>query len=214
MTRWRTRIATVVLLLPLVTGMAVAATPAYAHSELRSAAPADNDRLTTVPKEIRLTFNERIDPRFVRLAVTSTQGRAVESGGPTVSGVVVSQPLSNLPNGDYTVAWRVVSVDGHPVQGTVRFTVAAPGGGSAGGRSTGGAGNPRESRAAANAPGLGTNLANEAAGMPYREIGFISVFFGLLGVIYFLNRGRRTKTAKAPVDGIPDDRPKVVAWRE
>lgn len=36
------------------------------------------------------------------------------------------QVTDTLPNGTYTVAYRVVSADGHPVQGSYPFTVADP----------------------------------------------------------------------------------------
>ncbi|HWS56943.1 MAG TPA: copper resistance protein CopC, partial [Actinotalea sp.] len=54
-------------------------------------------------------------------------GGAVAVGEPVVQGTTVTAPLpSDLASGDYTIAWRVVSADGHPIQGTIPFTVALP----------------------------------------------------------------------------------------
>jgi hypothetical protein len=39
---------------------------------------------------------------------------------------VVHQPVYPLRSGSYTVEWRVVSADTHPVQGRFEFTVALP----------------------------------------------------------------------------------------
>nr|WP_286216766.1 copper resistance protein CopC [Demequina sediminis] len=53
-------------------------------------------------------------------------GQEWGDGATTVSGATVTQRLGDgLPAGDFQVAWRSVSGDGHPVDGTFRFTVEA-----------------------------------------------------------------------------------------
>jgi hypothetical protein len=43
-----------------------------------------------------------------------------------LSGSKVSIPLRDgMPDGDYQLGWRVVSSDGHPIEGTLKFSVAA-----------------------------------------------------------------------------------------
>ncbi|SCL44194.1 hypothetical protein GA0070606_0180 [Micromonospora citrea] len=107
----------------------VPAAPAAAHNTLRSASPAAESRLTAAPTQVTLTFMQRLDPAFTTIALTDAARERVPTGEPVVTGttgtVTIDRPLAN---GVYTVAYRVVSADGHPVQGSYRFTVADPAG--------------------------------------------------------------------------------------
>ncbi|MEV4754447.1 copper resistance CopC family protein [Micromonospora sp. NPDC049559] len=61
------------------------------------------------------------------IVVTDPARRPVAAGAPAVTGTRGTVALGRLPgNGTYTVAYRVVSVDGHPVQGSYPFTLAVP----------------------------------------------------------------------------------------
>ncbi|WKU06109.1 copper resistance CopC family protein [Micromonospora sp. HUAS LYJ1] len=107
----------------------VAATPARAHNGLRSASPARDATLTRAPTTITLEFLARLDPTFTTIVLTDGTKRRVPTGDPVVSGATGSVRVTGpLPNGTYTVAYRVVSADGHPVQGSYPFTVADPAG--------------------------------------------------------------------------------------
>ncbi|MDG4800377.1 copper resistance CopC family protein [Micromonospora sp. WMMD980] len=103
------------------------AAPAAAHNALQSAAPAQDARLTAAPTSVTLRFLQRLNPEFTTIVLSDAERRKVPTGVPAVDGtagtVTVDQPLAN---GTYTVAYRVVSADGHPVQGSYRFTVADP----------------------------------------------------------------------------------------
>ncbi|TNY35901.1 copper resistance protein CopC [Thermomonospora catenispora] len=103
---------------------------AQAHTSLKESSPADGQTVAP-PKEVVLTFtdevNRSIEPRVV---VTGPDGAEHQSGGAVAEGAVVTQPLAaELPPGEYTVGWRVVARDGHPISGRFAFTVegqAAP----------------------------------------------------------------------------------------
>lgn len=105
----------------------VPATPAAAHNSLQEATPARDARLTTAPKQVTLRFLQRLNPDFTTITLRDATDRQVPAGAPAVEGttgtVRIEEPLGN---GTYTVAYRVVSRDGHPVQGSYRFTVADP----------------------------------------------------------------------------------------
>ncbi|MBC9002315.1 copper resistance CopC family protein [Micromonospora aurantiaca (nom. illeg.)] len=102
----------------------VPATPAWAHNALRESTPAANASVAAAPRQIDLIFAERLDPRFTTIAVTAPGDVPAVAGKPSVSGARATAPLkSDLPAGRYTVAYRVVSVDGHPVQDSYTFTV-------------------------------------------------------------------------------------------
>jgi len=110
----------------LVLGLAA---PASAHDTLVASDPADGSTVETLPAELTLTYSaELIDAGTgTAVAVTSPSGADVTAGSPTVSGAVVTVPLAEPAEaGAYTVTWRVVSSDGHPVDGTYAFTVTAP----------------------------------------------------------------------------------------
>lgn len=112
--------AVAVLLLP--------AAPASAHNSLRSASPARGDRLVTAPSEVTLEFLEALKPAFTTIVLSDGAGRQMPAGEPVVvTGSKATLPITGtLPNGSYTVAYRVVSADGHPVQGSYGFTIADP----------------------------------------------------------------------------------------
>jgi methionine-rich copper-binding protein CopC len=105
---------------------AVAVAPAAsAHSILLSAVPAAGSELDGAPDEVVLTFNEPIQASTLQVAVTAASGASVTDGDPDVDGAVITQHLrTNLPNDEYTVAYRVTSVDGHPVRAALTFSVA------------------------------------------------------------------------------------------
>jgi copper transport protein len=100
---------------------------ALAHATLVRADPAVNGRLRACPTRVRLEFNEAIEPAMAGASIMSADGRHITlavSGDPhDVHAVIAS--LTCLAKGAYHVAWRVVSEDGHPVDGSYAFTVGA-----------------------------------------------------------------------------------------
>ncbi|MEU2034254.1 copper resistance CopC family protein [Nocardia amamiensis] len=96
--------------------------PAGAHAALAGSTPADGDRIETAPPQVTLTFNESIQPSFATIAVLGPDGRQWARSEPHVAGRHVSVDLDGLgPAGRYTVGFRVVSTDGHPIQGDYTF---------------------------------------------------------------------------------------------
>lgn len=99
--------------------------PAWAHNSLTDASPAKNATLKKAPAAVRLTFLQRVDPAALEIAVADSAERDVPGSGPTASGKSGTLTFDDtLANGTYTVTYRVVSVDGHPVRGSYKFTVA------------------------------------------------------------------------------------------
>lgn len=112
----------------LVTSV-VSAAPASAHAVLIKITPEADAQLTTAPTQVVLEFDEPMSTTFSTVVVTTAAGVTVARGRPTVLGAKVTQVLSpGMASGDYRVAYRVVSADGHPVSGESNFTLAlAPG---------------------------------------------------------------------------------------
>ncbi|MFE5946443.1 copper resistance CopC family protein [Streptomyces sp. NPDC056480] len=115
------------LILPLaLTFTWAAAPPAAAHTDLVSSSPAQGASLEGPPTTIRLTFSDEMTERYAKVAVTAPDGSAV-GGGIDVSGRTATLPVKpGLDSGTYTVGYRVVSADGHPVAGSFAFTVRRP----------------------------------------------------------------------------------------
>jgi copper resistance protein C len=119
--------AGVVLALALgtaVVGSVISAAPASAHVSLVRITPDPGAQLTEAPREVVLQFDASVNPAFATVVVSSTAGLTVARGKPTVQGAKVTQPLRpDMPSGVYRVAYRVVSVDGHPLSGESAFTL-------------------------------------------------------------------------------------------
>jgi copper resistance protein C len=114
------------LAVALFAAVAAQAGPAYAHDTLVSATPADGAAVPA-PRRVELVFDDVVLDRYGQLAVTGPDGRRYDRGAPEVLDTTIAVPLAPLPvTGRYTVAYRIVSADGHPVSGEVRFTVTAP----------------------------------------------------------------------------------------
>lgn len=104
------------------------------HNELLGTDPADGAQLDTGPARVALTFDLPAKRGLSTVVVTGPDGQQWQAGPATEEGATVLAPLRPLgPAGGYTVAWRIVSTDGHPTRGTFRFSLTTPGPGSAAG---------------------------------------------------------------------------------
>lgn len=99
---------------------------AGAHTALTDSDPAKDATLAAPPTAMTLTFSEDLNPAFASVVLNGADGRNWISDPPRVDGPKLSASVRpDLPgNGVYTVAYRVVSADGHPVSGSFAFTVA------------------------------------------------------------------------------------------
>ncbi|MET0711774.1 MAG: copper resistance CopC family protein [Jiangellaceae bacterium] len=102
-----------------------AALPAVAHTELIGSSPADGATLTTPPAEVLLEFSEPVQTEFGQVAVLDDADVHHEQGNPQIVGATVTQGVDELPAGTYRISYRVGSADGHPITGTLAFTVTA-----------------------------------------------------------------------------------------
>jgi len=108
--------------------LAVLALPvaASAHATLVSSDPADGAVLTALPTTATLTFDEAVTPVRGEIQILSPSGRVV-SGAVTPDGANVRVASSaSSERGTYTLTWRVISADSHPVGGAISFSLGAP----------------------------------------------------------------------------------------
>jgi len=151
---------------------------AYAHATLVSSEPPADSRLASSPPRVRLLFNEEVDPSLAQLSLVARDGRVTRlavKGDPHDVRALVA-PVATLATGGYRLVWRVVSADGHPVEGSFVFFVGAA------------AGQAPSEPAVTNAPGtLGAALAGAGlAAAVLRGLG-VGSLAGLTGLLFFLS---------------------------
>jgi len=107
----------------LLVGQVVGVSPAGAHAVLISAEPADGSMSRSAPEQVRLRFNEPVS--LLQMQLRSPEGEATQLR-PVTDGATVTAPLpAGLSYGSHVVSWRVVSSDGHPVGGSMVFSVGS-----------------------------------------------------------------------------------------
>ncbi|MFF8101178.1 copper resistance CopC/CopD family protein [Streptomyces sp. NPDC016640] len=106
------------------------AAPASAHAALRGTDPEDKSVVESAPRHITLTFTESVGLLEDSFRIYGPDNRRVPLGGPQHADGASDTARTELPgglaDGTYTVAWRVVSADSHPVSGAFTFSVGEP----------------------------------------------------------------------------------------
>jgi copper transport protein len=106
------------------------AAPASAHAALRATNPEDGTVLKQAPRHLTLVFTESVGLPADSFRVYGPDRRPVDTGEPGHADGRPDTARAALPGrlgkGTYTVAWRMVSADGHPVSGAFTFSVGAP----------------------------------------------------------------------------------------
>lgn len=118
--------ATLLIVMAAVLGTAV---PANAHDELVGSTPESGASVEELPETVELTFSSVPSGIGAEVEILDPSGENWAEGDVSIVDRVASQPVrQGAPAGEYTVNWRVVSSDSHPIEGT--FTVSATNGGS------------------------------------------------------------------------------------
>jgi copper resistance protein C len=117
---------TVSTLLVAAAALLATATPALAHTSLKSSNPAEGATLATAPQQIQLTFLEAVKLPADPVTVTGPDGTKWGAGQATAVDETVTVPVQPAgPAGQYTITWHVISDDGDTVSGTIHFTLTA-----------------------------------------------------------------------------------------
>ncbi|WP_225566505.1 copper resistance CopC family protein [Isoptericola luteus] len=116
-------------LLAVVAGSVVPAAPAAAHNVVVDTSPPAGRTVTESPTEVSVTFDDVVldltgDGTGTVVQVTDADGAPHTTGCPTARDRTVTVPVRIDAPGTYTVAWRIVSADGHPTSGEHTFTFA------------------------------------------------------------------------------------------
>lgn len=119
--RWR--VLTTAL---IITALSI--TPLYGHSRLTSSSPSADAVVELFPTEISLTFNEELlilgKKEVNTLSLTDGDGVALELEPAEIKGNSIARGVTAPPRkgGVFTIQYRVVSADGHPIEGRYTFT--------------------------------------------------------------------------------------------
>jgi copper transport protein len=108
--------------------LVVAAPAASAHAVLLRTDPSPQTTVRNAPRAVKLVFSEPVEVSFGAVRVFDVDATRVDTGSISRAqrNREVSVPVRPLKEGTYTVTWRVVSADGHPVHGGFTFYVGAP----------------------------------------------------------------------------------------
>ncbi len=118
------------LLLFMLCGALTVASPAAAHLDLESIAPADGSVMKDPSAAITVTFTKAATPSGDGFTLYGARGQDVEIEAHTKDGgrtwkVRPTQALT--PGARYGLKWKVAAKDAHPKSGTVTFRVAGQG---------------------------------------------------------------------------------------
>jgi methionine-rich copper-binding protein CopC len=142
-----------------VVAVMTTAVPAAAHTALQATSPDDGARIGAAPDQIVLDFTGPVRPRVSKVTVLGPDGVRFELGSPQVASDKVTQLLRPLGGaGRYQIRYRAVAKDGHPLAGTVRFTLTRPGPGVTGPPANGAPGAGQAARATADGAGSGNDV--------------------------------------------------------
>ena len=98
---------------------------AEAHATLIGSDPGDGAILDEAPTRLVLTFNEPVSPLALRLVASDGTITPLDRYHLADAALVIEAP-AGIGSGTYALSWRVVSMDGHPIGGSVLFSVGAP----------------------------------------------------------------------------------------
>ena len=102
---------------------------AFAHAELETSNPEANSVIGSAPAVVSLTFGEKLlvlegQTDANQIEVTDSSNSRVDNGDYQVTGEVLTVSLKpDLADDTYKVTYRVVSEDGHPIEGVYEFNV-------------------------------------------------------------------------------------------
>ncbi|MGH6839602.1 MAG: copper resistance CopC family protein [Methylocella sp.] len=110
-------------------GFGLGTSGAAAHSRLVKSDPSARAVLDKAPNELKLWFNEGVEPAFAKVWIVPAKGAQIaltshgDSSNPRL--LIVAFP-DNLPAGPVVIGYHMLSVDGHTVDDQLTFTLKAP----------------------------------------------------------------------------------------
>ena len=99
---------------------------AVAHAVVKTSVPAQGAKLAVAPREVVITFNEKLEKMFTSATVKNAAGATVATPKAVLdpaNPAVLRLALPALGSGGYVVKWIAVGHDGHRRNGELAFSV-------------------------------------------------------------------------------------------
>ncbi|MGH2735556.1 MAG: copper resistance CopC family protein, partial [Actinomycetota bacterium] len=125
------RVRALLLVVAAAALVLVPADSAGAHALVENTSPGIDEVVEQSPARVVIDFSEPVEVAFGAIRVYDTNGNRVDDGeADHVTGnpdQVAVGLEADLPDGTYTVTWKVVSADSHPISEAFVWHVGAPG---------------------------------------------------------------------------------------
>ncbi|MCW2812956.1 MAG: hypothetical protein JWN84_411 [Nocardioides sp.] len=119
-------LALVVAVLAVALLTVATAAPASAHATLVGTDPAEGEVLPTTPDVVTFSFDEAVTLPADGVQVFDAAGEPVEADSAARDDAISTDLPDTLDDGSYVVVWRAVSADGHPIAGSLTFSIGSP----------------------------------------------------------------------------------------
>ncbi|MFC5591623.1 copper resistance protein CopC [Sporosarcina soli] len=94
-----------------------------AHTGLTNSSPAEGEEVVEDVYEIVLEFNTKIEKTSTVKVFNQNKEEIIVGNMQVSDNIMTGGFMSPLDNGTYTVEWKIIGADGHPIQGTYSFIV-------------------------------------------------------------------------------------------
>ncbi len=119
---WSRRLLTLAVL--ALVALIAPGTAAHAHSSEIGSSPRAGEVLPAAPASVEVEFDSPLLDIGAAIVVRSQDGVSVATGSPVVGRRTISLAVDPAAGpGEYTVAYRVVSQDGHAIESTFVYSV-------------------------------------------------------------------------------------------
>lgn len=161
-------------------------TAAFAHDSLTGTSPANGATVDAVPDKVEISMSNVPAVIGSEVQVLDDSGTDWATGGVDVLDRVASQAVKpGAPAGKYTVKWRLVSSDSHPIEGEFGFTATEAGAGSVPGAGPMVSVQPQ--------PEAAPEQVRDTPAVPWSVIGLIVVLVGVVVAMLVVARKRLAK---------------------
>jgi copper resistance protein C len=112
----------------MLVGLGLGISEAVAHSRLVKSDPAARAVIDAAPKELKLWFNEKVEPAFAKVWIVPEQAPEIplaSHGDDSDQKLLIVTLPDTLPAGPVNIGYHVLSVDGHVVDDKFSFTIKA-----------------------------------------------------------------------------------------
>ncbi|WP_307304500.1 copper resistance protein CopC [Neobacillus driksii] len=98
----------------------------FAHSHLEESTPKNGEIVTQSLKDITLTFETALEPTSSFTLIDGNHTAIPLSTVSITGNQLIANVEDDLTNGAYTIHWKIIGEDGHPLEGDIPFTMNLP----------------------------------------------------------------------------------------